>query len=379
MTLSGALPIARSMAAVGGVAMTLALPLGTAQGQDKVYEMKITTPTIHDVPDTFGANFLAAVEKDSGGRIKGQVYPASQLGSIPRQIEGTQFGSIQCAVIPPEFFVGVDQRFEVMAAPGLVNSLAQGEKVAADPEVRKLMLSLGAAKGLHGVAIFMAEPSDVISKDPIRHLADFKGKKLRTFASKFQSEAWSRLGATPVAMSLGDVLPALQQGTIDGAVAGMGPFTHMHFSDAAKYITMTNQPAIFLIAEINKKWYDSLPPDLQKIIDKDAAEQAVAIGPLAVEMRKKSEAAWTASGGEEINLPPDEQAPNDEDAFQRRRGCVEIGSGACRRVQDRDRRGRAGGAGREPVIGRRADARYVCQFCAMSDRGQLCSLRLAPS
>jgi TRAP-type transport system periplasmic protein len=308
MTFPRALPVVHSIAAIGAFATALALPLGVAQAQDKVYELKISTPTIHDVPDTFGANFLAAVEKDSGGRIKGQVYPASQLGSIPRQIEGTQFGSIQCAVIPPEFFVGIDQRFEVMAAPGLVNSLAQGEKVAADPEVRKLMLALGDSKGLHGVAIFMAEPSDVISKTPIRHLADFKGKKLRTFASKFQSEAWSRLGVTPVAMSLGDVLPALQQGTIDGAVAGMGPFTHMHFSDAAKYITMTNQPAIFLIAEINKKWYDSLPPDLQKIIDKDAAEQAVAIGSVAVEMRKKSEAAWTASGGEEINLPPDEQA-----------------------------------------------------------------------
>ena len=255
MKLLRALPAAHSVAAAGVLA-ALALPFSAAQAQDKVYEMKISTPTIHDVPDTFGANFLAAVEKDSGGRIKGQVYPASQLGSIPRQIEGTQFGSIQCAVIPPEFFVGIDQRFEVMAAPGLVNSLAQGEKVAADPEVRKLMLALGDSKGLHGVAIFMAEPSDVISKTPIRHLADFKGKKLRTFASKFQTEAWSRLGATPVAMSLGDVLPALQQGTIDGAVAGMGPFTHMHFSDAAKYITMTNQPAIFLIAEINKKWYE---------------------------------------------------------------------------------------------------------------------------
>ena len=308
MTFPRALPVVHSIAAIGAFATALALPLGVAQAQDKVYELKISTPTIHDVPDTFGANFLAAVEKDSSGRIKGQVYPASQLGSIPRQIEGTQFGSIQCSIIPPEFFVGIDQRFEVMAAPGLVNSLAQGEKVAADPEVRKLMLALGDSKGLHGVAIFMAEPSDVISKTPIRHLADFKGKKLRTFASKFQSEAWSRLGVTPVAMSLGDVLPALQQGTIDGAVAGMGPFTHMHFSDAAKYITMTNQPAIFLIAEINKKWYDSLPPDLQKIIDKDAAEQAVAIGSVAVEMRKKSEAAWTASGGEEINLPPDEQA-----------------------------------------------------------------------
>ncbi|HUI11929.1 MAG TPA: TRAP transporter substrate-binding protein [Xanthobacteraceae bacterium] len=299
--------IARLIVAAGAFGAALTLPLVGAQAQGKAYEMKISTPTIHDVPDAFGANFLAAVEKDSGGRIQGQVYPASQLGSIPRQIEGTQFGSIQCSIIPPEFFVGIDQRFEVMAAPGLVNSLAQGEKVAADPKVRKLMLALGANKGLHGVAIFMAEPSDVISKNPIRHLADFKGKKLRTFASKFQTEAWSRLGATPVAMSLGDVLPALQQGTIDGAVAGMGPFTHMHFVDAAKYITMTDQPAIFLIVEINKKWYGSLPPDLQKIVDRDAAEQAAAIGLAAIEMRKKSQAAWTAAGGEEIKLPPDEQ------------------------------------------------------------------------
>ncbi len=106
-----ALPVAHSIAAAGVLAAALALPFSAAQAQDKVYEMKISTPTIHDVPDTFGANFLAAVEKNSGGRIKGQVYPASQLGSIPRQIEGTQFGSIQCAVIPPEFFVGIDRSF----------------------------------------------------------------------------------------------------------------------------------------------------------------------------------------------------------------------------------------------------------------------------
>jgi TRAP-type transport system periplasmic protein len=292
----------------GAFALCLTLPFGAAQAQDKAMVMKISTPTIHDVPDTYGANFAAAVEKESGGRIKGEVYPASQLGAIPRQIEGTQFGSIQMAIIPPEFFVGVDERYEVMAAPGLVDSLAHGEKVAADPEVLKLMLSLGADKGLHGIGMFMAEPSDVISKSPIRHLADFKGKKIRTFASQFQSEAWNRLGATPVAMTLGDVLPALQQGAIDGAVAGMGPFTHMHFIDAAKSVTMTNQPGIFLIAVVSKKWYDALSPDLQKIVDKEGEAQALAISPFALEHRKKAEADWTAGGGELINLPPDEQA-----------------------------------------------------------------------
>jgi TRAP-type C4-dicarboxylate transport system substrate-binding protein len=294
--------------AVAGALVVSALTSAPVRAEDQTYVMKITTPTIHDVPDTYAYNFAAAVEKDSGGRIKTEVYPASQLGTIPRQIEGTQFGAIQMAVIPSEFWVGVDERFQITAAPGLVDSLAHGQKLTADPTVSKLMLSLGADKGLHGVGFFMAEPSDVIAKTAIRHLADFKGMKLRTFASKFQTESFNRLGATAVVMSLGDVVPALQQGTIDGSVAGMGPFTKMHFSDVAKSITMINQPGIFLVAEVNRKWFESLPKDLQDIIDKDGAAQSVAINPIAVDLRSKAEANWTASGGELINLPPDEQA-----------------------------------------------------------------------
>ena len=72
-----------------------ALTFGAARAQDKTYVMKITLPTINDTPHQLAKNFAAAVEKDSGGRIKGEVYPASQLGSIPRQIEGVQFGAIQ--------------------------------------------------------------------------------------------------------------------------------------------------------------------------------------------------------------------------------------------------------------------------------------------
>ena len=72
-------------------------------------------PTLNDVPDTFARNYAAALEKDSGGRIKVEVYPASQLGSIPRQIEGTQFGAIQCEVVPPDFMVGLDERFPLFS------------------------------------------------------------------------------------------------------------------------------------------------------------------------------------------------------------------------------------------------------------------------
>lgn len=281
--------------------------LGAAQAQDKTYVMKVTTPTINDAPHVLAKNFAAAVERDSGGRIKSEVYPASQLGSIPRQIEGVQFGAIQAAVIPPEFFVGIDERFEVMAAPGLVKSLQHGQRLAADPAVLKLMLGLGANKGLHGAGMFIAQPDSLASKAPIRNLTDFKGKKIRIFASEFQSEALKRLGVTPVAMTLGDVLPALQQGAIDGAIAGITVFSAFHYQDAAKYVTEVNQPSIFLMLEISKTWYQSLPPDLQAIIDKDAAAETVAINPAALGLFNKAREAWTANGGELISLSPDDR------------------------------------------------------------------------
>src|ERR1700761_1916253 len=287
---------------------TMTLALGAAAAQDKTYAMKITLPTINDPSFMFAKAYAAALEKDSGGRIKPQIFPVSQLGSIPRQIEGTQFGAIQCAIVPPEFFVGIDERFEVLAAPGLVTSIAQGQKIAGDPEVRKFYLALGADKGLHGIAVAFAEPSEVISKNAIRHLDDFKGKKLRIFASEFQSASFSRLGATPVAMSPSDVMPALQQGSLDAAIAGVQLLSGLHFFDAAKYITMTNHATIFYVVEISKKWYESLPPDLQQIVDRDASSTAINFNPRAQEIEDASIKAWTAGKGEFINLPADEQA-----------------------------------------------------------------------
>src|SRR5271169_5784694 len=138
----------RAGAAASTFILSLALTLCAAQAQDKTYVMKITTPTLNAALDQYARAYGAAVEKDSGGRIKVEVYPASQLGSIPRQIEGTQFGAIQCAVIPPEFFVGVDERYQLMAAPGLAESMQHAQRLGADSAVLRLMLGLGADKGL---------------------------------------------------------------------------------------------------------------------------------------------------------------------------------------------------------------------------------------
>jgi TRAP-type transport system periplasmic protein len=291
-----------------GVIAVAALTLGVAHAEDKTYVIKVGTPTVNDTPEEFTRGFAQIVEKESGGRLKVEIYSASKLGSIPREIEGLQFGSIECGIFPPEFYVGIDERFEVLATPGMLDSLEHGQRLLAQPEVMKMMLGLGADKGLHGIGLYMALPSVLSSRTPIRTLGDLRGKKVRVFASKFQTAAFEKLGATPIAMSTGDVLPALQQGAIDGAISGITVFNAMHFQDAAKYVTEINQPPIFLVIEVSKKWFDALPKDLQDIIDKAGAAESVAINPYAAGLYAKARKAWIDSGGELISLPKDEQA-----------------------------------------------------------------------
>ena len=300
--------VAAAIAVAVALSLSPAMMPGARAADDKPMVMKIALATLDDVLHQYAKNYAAAVEKDSGGRIKVEIYPASQLGSIQRQAEGVQFGAIQCQIVAPEFLVGIDERFEVLAAPGLVTSMAQGQRLAADPQVRQLMLGLGADKGLHGAALLMSTPSSVIAKAPIRHLADFKGKKVRIFASQFEAVTMQRLGATPKPMTLAEVLPALLDNSIDGAVSALTVFGPMHFESAAKYITEIGQPAIFGIVELSKKWYDSLPADLQQILDKDAAAESVTINPQAIAIDNAARKAWLASGGELISLPGDEQS-----------------------------------------------------------------------
>jgi TRAP-type C4-dicarboxylate transport system substrate-binding protein len=297
------------VAAVAG-GMVLALSGSTAASAQggKTYLMKLSTPTINDPQHEWLRRFAAAVEKDSGGRIKGEIYPASQLGSVPRQIEGVQFGSIQAWIGPPELLVGVDERYQVLSAPGLFSSQDQAVRVMNDPPVRDMMFGLGIDKGLIGLAFAPIGPSSIATRKPMRHLADFKGTKIRVLASPFQLELIKRMDASPVAMTLGDVLPALQQGAIDGALSNITVFTPMQYRDAAKYVVENDQPYLNAIVVMSRKWLVSLPADLQQIVRDDAPKTSQGIVGFAKAFFVEQRQLWVERGGELISLPENEQA-----------------------------------------------------------------------
>jgi TRAP-type transport system periplasmic protein len=297
---------------LGFAALAWAAVCGPAAAQDKTQEktfvMKMSTATLNDAQHEWMKRFAAAVEKNTNGRIKGEVYPASQLGTIPRQIEGTQLGSIQAWVGPPEFLVGVDQRFELLSVPGLFQNDQHAIKTISDPEFAKAFLALGVNKGLIGASLFITGPAVFDMRAPMRSLADLKGKKVRVLASPFQTEQLTKLGGTGVPLSLGDVLPALQQGTLDGALGALPVFSALQYQDTAKYITETGHAYVFSIAMLSKRWFDGLPADLQGIVMATANQVRAEVIPWSLDFLVAQRKAWAEKGGEVIALPAADHA-----------------------------------------------------------------------
>src|SRR6202035_2501195 len=87
----------RMVAAVGIIAAALAPRSRAAQAQDKPpIVMKISLAALNEALHQFAKDYAALIDKESGGRIKTEIYPASQLRSIPPPIEGPPLGAIQC-------------------------------------------------------------------------------------------------------------------------------------------------------------------------------------------------------------------------------------------------------------------------------------------
>ena len=89
----------------------------------------------------------------------------------------------------------------------------------------------------------------LLTHKAVRTVADFQGQKVRTQGgAPIQVEPFKKLGVLPVSLPLGEALPAMQNRTIDGMIAGIAPFTAFKYYDVAKPLTFL--PATTLVAPI---------------------------------------------------------------------------------------------------------------------------------
>jgi TRAP-type C4-dicarboxylate transport system substrate-binding protein len=288
--------------AAGAVVAFLA---GPAAAQITV---KMSTPTINDPLHVWLNTYKERIEKAAPGKLKGEVYPASQLGAIPRTIEGLQFGTIEVALLPPEFLIGVDKRYQVLGAPMLLDDMQHGYRATHHPDYTGTFWKFAEPKGIMIIGQVCDGDSSFAFRSPFRNFDDFKGKKIRVFPSAMEREMLRRLGATAAPMPLDEVITALQQGTIDGAKSGIPVFVGFKYQTASKYLVRTSETQICSFRMMSKPWFDKLPADLQKVLIDEAKPIDEEIQKLANDVIEKTYDAWVAGGGELRKVTPEERA-----------------------------------------------------------------------
>ncbi len=291
-----------------GAALALGMVALTVPASAADFVLKFGTATMNETQHQFIKFYKEEVEKASGGRIEVQIYPASQLGPIPAEIQGVQLGTVQGYIGPVDFFVGVDPRFGVFSAPMLFKSNENAIATVQDPAIQKAMFDMLTPKRMVGIATMDIGASDYGAKKGIMRLADFAGKKLRINGTELERKKMAALGATGIGMPLSDVVPALDQGTIDGTISGLSVFVSFKMNDLLKVITVTNDTYIISLAVISKPWFDTLPPDLQKIVIDAGKDTQAKAQQYNVDFTKNLVETWTKLGGTVHTLPDDDLA-----------------------------------------------------------------------
>src|SRR5262249_21419883 len=268
---------------------------------------KLSQPTINDVVHEYYKALKAGVEARAGGRIKLEIYPANQLGQLPAVVEGVALGTIEAGSAANGFWVSLEPRFQVLDAPGLFDDVLHGNKVVNDPAIRNRLATFGADKGVEILAPGVYSPMMLLTHKGVRTIADFQGQKVRTQGgAPIQVEPFKKLGVLPVSLPLGEALPAMQNRTIDGMIAGVAPFTAFKYYDIAK--PMTYLPSTTLVAPIlvNRQFMKSLGPDLEAIVREEGRKAEVLFADWNVADIKRAEEVWRKNGGELITLAPAE-------------------------------------------------------------------------
>jgi TRAP-type transport system periplasmic protein len=279
--------------------------LGGANAQQ--FTMRLSSPTVNDAPHEWMKQFKAGVEERTNGKIKVELYPASQLGQIPSTVDGVALGTIEFAIPAVGFLIGLEPRFQVFDAVGLFDSVEQSQKVLADPEVRKRLLSFGESRGVELLVIGNNGPLMAASYKPIRTVADFKGQKIRVpGAAPLHVEPFKKLGALPLSIPLGEVLPALQNKTIDASISSFNVLTGFKYYDVTKTATYLPKSFLFVGGIVNRNFMKSIGSDFAEIVRQEAAKAAIVFSTIGVEDVERTRQIWIKNGGEAITLPPAE-------------------------------------------------------------------------
>jgi TRAP-type C4-dicarboxylate transport system substrate-binding protein len=243
---------------------------GVAAAQDVTLKIHHFLPPQATIQAQVFVPWCDKIGKESGGKIKCQIYPAMQLGGTPPQLfDQARDGVADIIWTIPTYQAGRFIKSEVFELPFMATSAEVGSPALWEYVQKN---SLDEFKGVKVLALHLHDGSLLhFASKRVTGMDDIKGLKVRA-PTRIGTKFLTSIGATPVQMPVPQVTESLSKAVIDGAMVPwevapalkLQEVTKYHLDTAAGVPKMSN--SIFVIA-MNQAKYDSLPPDLKKVID----------------------------------------------------------------------------------------------------------------
>ncbi len=218
--------------------------------------------------------FKPEVEKNSDGKLKVEIYPNAQLGSDRQSIEAVSLNSLEMSVPGGPVLSGFYEPFMIFDLPFIFND-REAVYAAMDGE-----LAEKASEGLLNQNIMILGIGEngfrhiTNNKGPITSPDDLEGMKIRTMENPLHMAAFKGMGANPTPMAFGELFTGLQQKTVDAQENPVAIIYTSKFNEVQDYLTLTGHVFANCPYIISKDFYDSLSPDLQKVVT-DAVDKTV--------------------------------------------------------------------------------------------------------
>ncbi|WP_371170957.1 TRAP transporter substrate-binding protein [Aliiroseovarius sp. 2305UL8-7] len=262
-------------ALLGAAALGLSVSAGFAQEVTLRCQHFVSPKSA--VPSGFMTPWAEKIEKESGGRIKVEIYPGMQLGGKPQALyDQIRDGVIDCGWALPAYTPGRFPEAEAFELPFMTSQSAEDSSRAAweftDKYLKERM------NDVHVMAVHVHGPGVIHKKGgPIKSSGDFSGLKLRG-PSRQANALLSTLGATPVGMPVPAFPEALSKGVVDGGVIPWEITVPLKVNELADSHTVIGGDRAlyntFFIWAMNNDTYNGLPDDLKAIIDANSGIDA---------------------------------------------------------------------------------------------------------
>jgi TRAP-type C4-dicarboxylate transport system substrate-binding protein len=254
--------------------LALATPMPAA-AQTVTLKLSHFVPPVAPPHATFLAPWAAKVEKESGGKLKVQIFPSMQLGGTPPQlIDQIRDGVVDIGWTVVGYTAGRFPKTEVMEVPFL-HTTARATTLALQDYYEKHLRD--EYKDYHVLLLHVHGGALVHAGKPITKLEDYRGLKIRT-PNRGGSVFLRAVGANPVGAPVPEVPQMLSKGVIDGALLPYEIANPLKVHELVKHHSEFAGPqprigtTVFLFG-MNKKKYESLPPDLKKVIDDNSGRK----------------------------------------------------------------------------------------------------------